>query len=619
MEQSFKNKILAYLLGQLDIETPTITAPTFINAGSETNNFQQQMEAEFGENYIIRGITQSETSEITVLYGNDAEANNFFIVLLDKAGSIIQIITEYANGNPLDPITTINVNQEDGTFYAISSLGNEFKFLMLNNFTVKLPTQDTYQVTVRYTYALNNFNSSTWVMGVKKSAQSATYLIYGNQTYSYNTNTYNKPIAVLLKVNVGQENEETLFTSTSSTIGMNVNVYDATIIEENDSLSFTLRCIARSTTSQGAYTERIGVYTENVTTAMTTGRNISLYGLPSTGLVMKSVGQNVYIGYNDRTKEQFYCLDYINDQTTDYAENIYKRPCNYETGGYSLLVQNNIVFFLLNQYNGSEYVNYVGIAYNNNAYAYEVGSFTNESLLFGNSAFNLCNFYIQNGNTSYNIQTIFNPVNYNGSSYTDINSMVPNSGTLTGQNDEVLFARNLYNKTVTNNTTTSVIEVPNTYLNDVTITEQNLFSETNSLLNNNAQTINKNIYETLNINFINTLNMINENIPANPIINATGASRLNNSISATTDYSNAQMGKYKVNYSDGHSVILPMSEVTYTGNTGEVSLVIYVGTQISNIQLVSNDEQTVYQQIEVNSLNLEVGKFYKLTQKVKII
>ena len=113
--------------------------------------------------------------------------------------------------------------------------------------------------------------------------------------------------------------------------------------------------------------------------------------------------------------------------------------------------------------------------------------------------------------------------------------------------------------------------------------------------------------------------MINENIPANPIINTTGASRLNNSISATTDYSDAQMGKYKVNYSDGHSVILPMSEVTYTGNTGEVSLVIYVGHEISNIQLVSNDEQTVYQQIEVNSINLEVGKFYKLTQQVKII
>ena len=619
MEQSFKNNILAYLLGQLDIETPTITAPTFINAGSETNNFQQQMEAEFGENYIIRGITQSETSEITVLYGNDAEADNYFIVLLNKNGTIIQIITEYANGNPLDHITKINVNPEDGTFYAIAILGNKFKFLMLNNFTVKLPTQETYQVTVRYTYTLNNFNSSSWVMGVKKSAQSATYLIYGNQTYSYNSNTYNKPIAVLLKVNVGQENEETLFTSTSSTTGTNVNVYDATIIEENDSLSFTLRCIATGT-GIPSYRELIGVYTENVTTPMTIGRGIGLYGSPSeVGLDMKSVGQNVYIGYTDRTKEQFYCLDYINDQTTDYAENIYKQSCNYEIGGYSLLVQNNIVFFLLNQYNGSEYVNYVGIAYNNNAYAYEVGSFTNESLLFGNSAFNLCNFYIQNGNTSSNIQTVFNPVNYNGASYIDINSMVPNSGTLTGQNDEVLFARNLYNKTVTNNTTTSVIEVPNTYLNDDTITEQNLFSETNSLLNNNAQTINKNIYETLNINFINTLNMINENIPSNPIINTTGASRLNNSISATTDYSDAQMGKYKVNYSDGHSVILPMSEVTYTGNTGAVSLVIYVGHEISNIQLVSNDEQTVYQQIDVSSLNLEVGNFYKLTQQVKII
>lgn len=619
MEQSFKNNILAYLLGQLDIEEPTSQAPTFINTGSQTNNFQQQMETQFDTDYIIRGITQSSTSEITVLYGNNAEYSTYFIVLLDKTGNIIQIITEYANGNPLDPIVALNVNPEDGTFYAVSSSGNSDKFIMFNNFTVKLPTQTNYQINTRYSYSLTKFDNTTGIVGIKKSTQSATYVIYGNQTYTYSSNFYVKPIAVLLKVNVDQENEETLFTSTSSTTGTDVNVYDATIVEKDDNLSFVLRCIASSVASQGTYTELIGTYTENVTTPMTAGRNIGLYGSPTANLVMTSVGQNVYIGYNDQTQQQNYCLDYINDQTTNFTENIYRQPCTSTDGGYSLLVQNNIMFFLLNQYNGTDYTNYIGIAYNNNAYDYEVGNFTNESLLFGNSVFNLCNFYVQNENISYNIQTVFNPVNYNGASYTDINSMVPNSGTLTGQNDEILFARNLYNKTVTNNTTTSVIEVPNTYLNDVTIAEQNLFSETNSLLNNNIQTINKNIYETLNINFINTLNMVNQNAPTNPIINTPGASRLNNSVSATTDYENAQMGKYRVNYTDGQSVTLPLSEVTYTENTGSVSFVVYAGTQISNIQLISNDEQTVYQQIDVSALNLEVGNFYQLTQQVKII
>lgn len=615
MEQSFKNNVLAYLLGQLDIETPTSQTPTFINAGSQTNNFKQQMEAKFGENYIIRGITQSSTSEITVLYGNDTGDNNSFIVLLNKTGNIIQIITEYANGDSLNSFIDIKVNSEDGTFYGITSGGT---FVMLNNFTVKLPTQNEYQINVRYTYPVSMQNDTT-VVGIKKSTQSATYIIYGNQTYSYMQNPYTKPTATLLKVNVGQENEQTQFTSTSSTTGTNVNVYDATIVEEGDNLSFTLRCIADIVGTASSYTELIGVYTDKVTTPMTVGRNIELYGAANSNLVMKSIGQNIYIGYNDNIKWHQYLLDYINDETTNVASNIYQQPCTSVNGGYSLLIQNNILFFLLNQYNGTDYTNYVGTVYNNNAYAYEVGNFANESLLFGNSVFNLCNFYVQNENTSYNVQTIFNPINYNGASYTDINSMIPNSGTLTGQNDEILFARNLYNKTVTNNTTTSVIEVPNTYLNDVTITEQNLFSETNSLLNNNIQTINKNIYETLNINFINTLNMINQNIPANPIINTPGASRLNNSVSATTDYNNAQMGKYKINYADGQSVTLPINEVTYTGNTGSVSFIIYVGNPINNIQLISNDEQTIYQQIDVSSLNLEVGNFYQLNQQVKII
>ena len=58
----------------------------------------------------------------------------------------------------------------------------------------------------------------------------------------------------------------------------------------------------------------------------------------------------------------------------------------------------------------------------------------------------------------------------------------------------------------------------NTFLNDVTIGEQDLISQTNGILNQETDTITTNIYENLDINFFNTLIMKNDNTP-NEIIN----------------------------------------------------------------------------------------------------
>jgi hypothetical protein len=80
--------------------------------------------------------------------------------------------------------------------------------------------------------------------------------------------------------------------------------------------------------------------------------------------------------------------------------------------------------------------------------------------------------------------------------------MIPNSGILYDTDGNIVFARNLYNKTMYGGTTESIIEIPNTYLNDVTLEEKDLISVSNSILNKNTQQITKNIYETLYINFL---------------------------------------------------------------------------------------------------------------------
>jgi hypothetical protein len=199
--------------------------------------------------------------------------------------------------------------------------------------------------------------------------------------------------------------------------------------------------------------------------------------------------------------------------------------------------------------------------------------------------------------------------------YENINSLVPKYSNLYDENGNIIFSRNLYNLSINGRTTTSTIEVPNTLLNDTTIAQQNLLSETNMTMNNNVDNITKNIYETLNINFINTITMQdNDNS-----INLIGASRLNASATSTNDYSQSQIGYYRLNYIDGTSEDFKINSTEYTSideYSGTYNFAVYVKKAINNINILSNDKTTVYATL---NLVLEVGKNYEITQNVEVI
>ena len=148
--------------------------------------------------------------------------------------------------------------------------------------------------------------------------------------------------------------------------------------------------------------------------------------------------------------------------------------------------------------------------------------------------------------------------------------------------------------------------------------------EDDVLIENN-QSIFTNIYETLNINFYNTLLMKNSNNEQNEILNPTGSSRLNYDISAngTEDsYNNTKGTKLKINFDDNTSFIQTIdttTQIEIVNNMAIIDFTIYVPTDknITNIQIISNDEITIYQ--EITNLSLENGKFYQLTQIVEVI
>jgi hypothetical protein len=242
------------------------------------------------------------------------------------------------------------------------------------------------------------------------------------------------------------------------------------------------------------------------------------------------------------------------------------------------------------------------------------------SKLYKNNLYNLNEFGFIFNTQILEIKQIFNQNNYNGLPYEASNCLMPNSGILYDTDNNIIFARNLYNKTVLGTTTTSTLQIPNTMLNDTTIGLNKLISETNLPLTEDTTDITKNIYETVNINFANSISIRNDNVPNNKILNPTAAARLNGSTTQNNNYDDVKATKVRVNYTDGTNMIIKLNPNVQIGaltaTVYQYNFNLYVSKAINNLEIISNDELTSYQTID--NLTLEVGKTYNILQGVEV-
>jgi hypothetical protein len=177
-----------------------------------------------------------------------------------------------------------------------------------------------------------------------------------------------------------------------------------------------------------------------------------------------------------------------------------------------------------------------------------------------------------------------------------------------------VFARDLYNKNINNNATVSTIQVPNNYLNDISLDLKKLISKTNLDICNEENITTKNIYEMLFINYINTINVIDEDTGT---LYPGVANYVNYNINVGTEANckSSFIGKAKINCNDN---TCRTQILTWHWNTDhyEVSFTIDTTTTIpTSIDFVSNDETMVYM---TKQLDLEQNKYYKITQKLRI-
>lgn len=211
------------------------------------------------------------------------------------------------------------------------------------------------------------------------------------------------------------------------------------------------------------------------------------------------------------------------------------------------------------------------------------------------------------------LTNLFNLDNYNGGHYIDKDFFVPKLVNLYSGAD-IVFSRNIYNISIQNNTTMSSVEVPNTYLNDLTIDDNSLVGKTLYQLNRDVTNWNKNIYETVDISFINTLDIIDEDTNTTYELPAI---KLNNSITngGDTNYLNTPCTKYRINYNDNTNYVGSITWYQLTPFSRKTVFNVSITKDVYSIDLISNDETTVYMTINDD---FEIGKNYQIEQKVRI-
>lgn len=625
MTQDYKDNLLKYLTGNLDLESGD-NIPLFPE-NSETINktivndittiLTNQEDA---QNILVLGKLYNEYYSSYLIYGAYSKSNGVYygyIYLVDDELNTIQMITEFSSGTKMFPITALN-QAEDNNMYGLTYNINEephiTKVLLFNNIFASGQITGTFEAVLRNDYVVPyNYSQQPYRQNrIIKSPDSSTYYIVLSEN--------GQQKIVRFTINVGAKNEwvvatinknfnNIFYVSLDKSSGKEVLNYYA-VSNDNPSIYYQYKIDGENVTIDKS------IQLEETATGVATSifvkdiNNIYIYACYA------AVGKNIIYKVNGNSLIKIYEIDSIHGESGYYVTFItifeinggiffyerYKTQNNWQISIGFIRNNNTYIKQLLGVYDGATPVSLL--------YSYVADSFYKIS-------YNLATLYIPfYGENSYTKKITFdyNSINYNGEGYTNVNSLVPNKARLYDNNNKMIFARNLYNKVINANTTISTLNIPNTNLNDVTIYNQSLIGETNYVLMNNQESITKNIYENLNINFYTTLRMINNNDPNNQIFNQVGSNRINSSVSSVKDYNNAKATKIRINYSDNTTKIVsiefyPIRNYYYT------KFSIYIDKLISSIDFISNDEETTYNTIRPNFI---VGKYYTINQSVRI-
>lgn len=647
MTDEFKSTLFSYLIGRLPKENGT-TEEIFkeINDIPRTSWENNEILPSLWNKFRYEGLIQVQDRDLLVLYGGYKTSDNQvrgIVTILNNDFTPVKTFFQFDSGTYLRYIQCM-YQDSDGTFVAIdcpdypedrnwSFTTSQKRFLIFNNFTQQI--NNNYVLTLQKSYIMPQQNF--YCKNIFKNPTSSQYVFTGSYLKDENDPDFDGVRVIEAKINVGSENEWNSIATTT-----NNYLYGNAYVEFEDD-KFYCNIIMASTVSSS---RNISCWTKNFTDSKFTLSSIKTFDFHPYIDSYNYQNQSVFLNKNEVFFVQnnqrwgvpgkpnakyigLYKYDILNSELTtiyekylgDYAY------CNLEA--IYIVANDNALYIEFN--NNLDDTNYLAdyyfqrledLRWNPIKISEQQFFLYNQRAIYVGNKFNLLNILLYPINPRlatwqvYNIKENYNASNYSGEPYINTNALIPNSAEIYSE-ENLVFARNLYNKTINNNTTVSTVEIPNTYLNGIDLTSKNLLSQTNLTMVEDTNVTQKNIYETMFLNFINVLQVADRN-NVTQVLNQEASTYLNNAINTDDSYDNAKLyNKVIINYQDGSS-----KESSYSlENTTETSTVIafglYIDKLINNAEIVSNDKNTVYQTIDLSGL--EVNKIYDIKQKLEVL
>lgn len=611
------------------------------------------------QDFKLGGIIKSNTSDVNIFYGGYVVKDGTYeddskgiIIVTDNLLNPIQTLYQYDSGTDLRPITCM-IQEEDGQFVATDSTtlyrnrpaerglfyNSQKRFIMLND--ISIPNDNVYYVKLRTSYILGANYTNFYCRTMFKNPNSSHYWMAGvkfdnvESTPNYNP-AFSKVID--LKINVGSPNEwNTDETATGNIYGGAYCHFDSSdnaqwklIMSPNnqsnnnigywygtngtatgfytminpgyktyvDSLTYLNQCVflnenvayfvlnnqrwGYSGTPEAKY---IGLYSYNFLTNTLNQiylESLGSYDFCDLALIqLYAVNGEVYIEYVNNIQQEAGSVDATADYYVQRYEGTWNPILVKEGGGY-VYVNFHRAFYVSQDFNLLK------------IYCYPINLRT--------ATWNMLD-----------ITEVYSLTNYNGEPYENYNSLIGDYGNVYS-NGELVFSRDLYNSSITNNYSVSVVEIPNTYLNGITLTPKDLIGKTNTQLVSDLSGINKNIYEVLFLNFINTINVIDNE---DDIISGS-SNYINQNINTGTalNQSNSNCSQVYITWSDNTTKTFSINWTRTDDTHCYTEFTLYIQQNIKSLELMSNDLTTPY--IEIDTSNLETGKFYTITQYLKV-
>lgn len=625
MTDEAKKNLLNYMLGKMPSESG-INEPLFSDNLPITNTFSEKLQEELGDGYTILDYLASNNSDNYLLYGFYPGENNYnkgFIAVIDSSFNLLSLLTQYDSGTDLRPFECLAIDEEGMVYGVDYNTGDDItnfqhRFIMLNNILNSNLISNDYYVQLRQSYyfpdeyqtqAFSNsmyYGQKSQIMHKKPNAAEYCFILTGDASKGQNGE-----MVLTLKINVGQENEWGSYVSS-----IFLEKLGSYAIWGNDNL--TVKLCGYSNSEQ--YCE---LQLEN-----------------GSFTTVKQVASDFIVSVVVLNLETSYFTTQNNNGTT-MEDNIYKSTSSesgvqlvYSSSNPSIYYLNNRIF--LSIYNGllfwfqgiytsnnpTTFDLYAGVIINDEIYSRQiVNALTLENYRIDTNPFaiinNVYNLYNLTWLSTPNLTRttlIYNQSNYNGESFINTNSLNSNSAILYS-NDIPVFARNLYNKTQNGATTTSTIEIPNNYLNDTLVDQKDLMSVNNNVIISDTNGFTKNVYETVYLNFVNTISVVNQN-ETQSVYNNAVATKLNTSINNPTDYDNLKLTKYRINYQNGTNTVSKLQATLQDDGSYELLMTFYLSGLANTLELISEDEQTVY--LSYNLANAEINKTYSFKQRVRL-